>query len=85
MTDSKGAPAERGASAEVLSFRPSDSQRIRDLMSWGGMSEQDAVRELGIDADSLRDWRSGRTAPPRMAILALERLIEKQRRLDSWL
>jgi len=54
-------------------------------MSWGGLTEEDAARELGVDADIIRAWRAGKTPPPRMAILALERLVDKQRRIDTWI
>jgi DNA-binding transcriptional regulator YiaG len=77
--------SKRASRGDGSPLRPTDAQRIRDLMSWGGLTEEDAARELGVAVEGIRAWRAGKSPPPRMAILALERLVDKQRKIDTWI
>jgi hypothetical protein len=70
-------------SSEIRFARPSPARRVRDLMSWAGLTLEAAALELEVSVDQIREWRSesGKKAP-RMAILALERLTELTRRIQ---
>ena len=56
-----------------------DAQRLRYLLVKTGLSQRAAARELEINKGSMRCYCSGDQPVPRVVILALERLIEKQR------
>lgn len=56
-----------------------DSHRISDLLTRAGLTQKAAALELGVDVSTVQQWYVERPKPPRMAILALERLIELQR------
>jgi DNA-binding transcriptional regulator YiaG len=56
-----------------------DAHRIRDLLTRAGLTQKAAALELGVDVSTVQQWYVERPKPPRMAILALERLIELQR------
>ncbi len=53
----------------------SSAQRMRELLTRLGLSQRAAARELGIDDRIMRYWCAGQKTPPRMAFLALERLL----------
>ena len=55
---------------------PSPAQHLRDLLLRANLSQRVAARELGVDERTMRYWAAGQTIPPRMAFLALERLID---------
>jgi len=63
--------------------KPSDADRIRELLRRAGLSQRAAARELGIDERSMRHWCAGDYAPPKMALLALECLVELRRRAEA--
>lgn len=55
------------------------AQHIRDLLLRAGLSQRQGARELGVDERLMRYWCTGDIDPPKMAILALERLIDTRR------
>lgn len=59
--------------------RPALAQQVRDLLARADLSQRQGARELGIDERTMRYWCAGDHEPPRMAILALERLVQMQR------
>jgi DNA-binding transcriptional regulator YiaG len=61
--------------------QPTPAERIRELLRRTGLDETAAARELEVDDRTLRYWCSGQVEPPKMALLALERLIELQRQV----
>jgi DNA-binding transcriptional regulator YiaG len=56
--------------------QPDAAQLLRDLLLRANLSQRAAARELGVDERTMRYWAAGQTTPPRMAFLALERLID---------
>ena len=62
------------ATKSVSYADPSPAQQIRWLLARAGLDTQAAARQLGIDESTIREWWVGSAIPPRMAILALERL-----------
>ncbi len=47
------------------------------------LSQRAAARELEVDEREMRYWCAGKERPPRMVMLALERLVELQRRVTD--
>lgn len=70
-------------SAERPYADPTGAFRIRDLLTRAGLTQKAAALELGVDVSTVQQWYVERPKPPRMAILALERLIELQRTVGS--
>ena len=71
--------------SELSYLDPSTARRVRDLISWAGLTIETAAHELEVPENTIRNWcspRSGKKAP-RMALLALERLTERWRRSDA--
>lgn len=66
---------EQGTSPTKYS-EPTPAQHLRDLLLRANLSQRAAARELGVDERTMRYWAAGQTTPPRMAFLALERLID---------
>lgn len=62
---------------------PNPAQRLRDLLLRADLSQRAGARELGVDERTVRYWCAGQTTPPRMAFLALERLIDMRRQVTS--
>jgi DNA-binding transcriptional regulator YiaG len=62
---------------------PNDAHRIRDLLTRAGLTQQAAALELGVDVAVVQQWYLGRPKPPRMALLALERLIDMHRSVTT--
>lgn len=53
----------------------SDTEKVRDLIEKGGLSQRAAARELGINDRTMRGYCAG--APiSRVVILALERVVD---------
>jgi DNA-binding transcriptional regulator YiaG len=63
--------------------QPTDADRIRRLIDKLGLSQRETARQLEVDDRTLRYWCSGQVQPPKMAFLALEQLIAKQRMVQS--
>ena len=63
---------------------PSEPRRIRDLLQRAGLSQREAARKLGLHERTVRYWceENGKIRPPKMAIVALERLAELRRRVS---
>jgi hypothetical protein len=61
------------------------SRRIRDLIAQLGVSQRVAAQELGVDSRTMRYWCAddGKVLTPRMAILALERLVDLTIRFEA--
>lgn len=55
------------------------AQQIRNLLLRADLSQHQGARELGVDERLMRYWCTGDIDPPRMAILALERLVDMKR------
>lgn len=73
--ESKSKKEEQGTPSTKYS-EPTPAQRLRDLLLRANLSQRAAARELGVDERTMRYWAAGQTIPPRMAFLALERLID---------
>jgi transposase-like protein len=69
----------RPARKEVSYSNPSPADRARELILRTGLSQRAVARELEVDDRTLRYWCSGAKPVPRIAILALERLVELKR------
>jgi DNA-binding transcriptional regulator YiaG len=61
------------------SAAPTTAQHVRDLLLQANLSQRAAARELRVDDRTMRYWCTGRRVPPRMALLALERLVDLNR------
>ena len=72
-TDEPSIPAERSYA------NPTDAHRIRDLLTRACLTQKAAALELGVDVSTVQQWYVERPKPPRMALLALERLREKRK------
>ena len=55
---------------------PPPAIRVQQLLAFAQLSRRAAAEELQVEEQTLRSWCSGEAEPPRMAILALERLID---------
>lgn len=77
------AKIEARAAPDVVYSQPTDAQRLRDLLLKAGLSQRGAARELEVDERTMRYWCAGDGKPPRMAILALERLVDLRRGLQG--
>lgn len=55
--------------------------QVRELLARTGLSQREAARELECSDRLLRYYCAGKQEPPRMVILALERLVDMQRRV----
>jgi transcriptional regulator with XRE-family HTH domain len=62
---------------------PNDAQRLRDLLLRANLSQRAGARELGVDERTIRYWCAGQNTPPRMAFLALERLVDLRTRVSA--
>jgi DNA-binding transcriptional regulator YiaG len=76
-----GGSAKDGPSKEVDYAKPNDASKIRELLVRAGLSQRGAARELDVDERTMRYWCAGDVATPRMAVLALERLIDVQKQI----
>ena len=61
---------------------PSDADKVRELIERAGLSQRAAARELEIGERKMRGYCAGEKVP-RVVILALERLVDLQRRVDG--
>lgn len=61
---------------------PTDATRVRELLAKLGMGQREAARELEISERSVRYYCNGEKVP-RVVMLALERLVDLQRRIGS--
>lgn len=61
---------------------PDDATKIRELLAKMGMGQREAARELEISERSMRYYCGGEKVP-RVVMLALERLVEMQRRIGA--
>jgi DNA-binding transcriptional regulator YiaG len=63
---------------------PSEPRRIRDLLQRAGLSQRATARKLGLHERTVRYWceENGKIRPPKLAIVALERLAELRRRVS---
>jgi DNA-binding XRE family transcriptional regulator len=59
---------------------PTDASRVRELLAKMGLGQRAAARELDINERTMRDYCAGKKVP-RVVILALERLVDLQRRV----
>ena len=61
------------------------SRRIRDLIAQLGLSQRAAAQELGVDSRTMRYWCADddKLQAPRMAVLALERLVDLKIRFEA--
>jgi DNA-binding transcriptional regulator YiaG len=69
--------------SSVKYSEPSPAQRLRDLLLRANLSQRAGARELGVDERTVRYWCAGQTTPPRMAFLALERLVDIGQQVTS--
>lgn len=63
--------------------RPPRAQQLRDLLTLGDLSQRQAAHELEISERMMRYWCAGTHDPPRMALLALERLVQLRREVKD--
>lgn len=73
----------KNRSGPVDYMNPPLSQQVRDLLARAGLSQREGAHELGVPERKMRYWCSGAEDPPRMAILALERLVEMRRTIQE--
>ena len=55
--------------------KPTDADRLRELIAQTGLTQRGAARELGLPDRSIRAYCAGETVP-RYVILAMERLAQ---------
>jgi DNA-binding transcriptional regulator YiaG len=60
---------------------PTDATRIRALLAALGLGQRAAARELDISERDMRSYCSGAKVP-RVVMLALERLVDQQRKVQ---
>jgi hypothetical protein len=60
---------------------PSEADQVRELIARAGLSQRAAARELEIGEREMRGYCAGDKVP-RVVILALERLVDLQRRVS---
>jgi hypothetical protein len=60
---------------------PSNPVRVRQLLRAARLTQLGAAAELRVGEATLRRWCAGEEDPPRMAILALERLVDMEREI----
>ena len=58
---------------------PTPAAKLRALIARAGLSQRGAARELEVAERTMRYWCAGEQPVPKMALLALERLIDVQR------
>jgi len=61
---------------------PSEADQVRELIERAGLSQRAAARELDINERTMRGYCAGEKVP-RVIMLALERLVEMQRRVGA--
>lgn len=76
VTKQATAPPERSYAT------PDDATMVRELLAKMGLGQRAAARELDINERTMRDYCAGKKVP-RVVILALERLVDLQRRVGS--
>jgi hypothetical protein len=59
---------------------PPESDQVRELIERAGLSQRAAARELEINERTMRGYCAGEKVP-RVVMLALERLVDRQRRI----
>ena len=75
--------ADAPAAADEVSYaHPTDAQHLRNLIAMTGLSQRGAARELEIGEREMRAYCAGGRVP-RVVILALERLVDLQRRVGG--
>ena len=62
--------------------QPSDANKVRELIDRAGLSQRAAARELDINERAMRGYCAGDKVP-RVVILALERLVDLQRKVSK--
>lgn len=70
------------SSAGIDYSKPTDAARVRELLAKIGLGQRAAARELDINERTMRDYCAGKKVP-RVVILALERLVDMQRRVGQ--
>ena len=60
---------------------PTDATRVRELLAQMGLGQRAAARELDISERMMRYYCGGKDKVPRVVILALERLLDLQRKV----
>lgn len=71
-----------GAPADVDYSAPSDADKVRQLIERCGLTQRSAARELEINERTMRGYCAGDKVP-RIVMLAMERLVDMQRRVGS--
>lgn len=75
--------AVKAALSDELDYsKPTDATRIRELLANIEMGQREAARELEIGEREMRGYCAGEKVP-RVVILALERLVDLQRRVGK--
>jgi DNA-binding transcriptional regulator YiaG len=73
----------QSASPDELDYsKPTDASRVRELLAKMELGQRAAARELDINERTMRDYCAGKKVP-RVVILALERLVDLQRRVGG--
>lgn len=68
--------------AAVNYEQPSDADKVRELIGLAGLGQRAAAAELQINERTMRGYCAGDKVP-RVVMLALERLVDLQRRVGK--
>jgi hypothetical protein len=79
LAQGRGTPAKREVFTQTDYSEPSDANQVRHLLAQLGLGQRAAARELEISERDMRGYCSGDKVP-RVVMLALERLVDLQRR-----
>lgn len=76
------AAVKKEPSDELDYSKPTDADRVRELLKKLGMSQADGARTLEISERSMRYYCAGEPVP-KVVMLAMERLVDLQRRVGK--
>lgn len=71
------------AAPERSYVTPDDAAKVKDMLAKLQLGQRAAARELEISERMMRYYCSGEKVVPRVVMLALERLVDLQRRVGK--
>lgn len=63
--------------------KPTDATRVREMLKKLGLSQAEGARELEISERTMRYYCAAGELVPKVVMLALERLVDLQRRVGK--